>query len=91
MIAASVFALALSLDAATPTLRIQVSDLNLNTAAGRQAWSTRLDAGARSFCAEYRTLVTPGHVRAGNYCERAVRAAGQRVLVAVQRRAAAGD
>lgn len=73
------FAAALSLATphfnATPTppdMRIAIGDLDLSSRADLDILSTRVEAASRAFCAQHRALVTPPHVRAEGYCERAM-------------------
>ena len=79
-------------DAPPPVMRIAYSHAELATPQGRERVRNRLDAAARDFCSTHRTLITPQHVRSGNYCERTMRAAALRELpLSVRRQLRAAD
>lgn len=79
-------------EAPPPVMRIAYSHAELATPQGRDRVRNRLDAAARDFCAAHRTVVTPQHVRSGNYCEQTMRAAALRELpLSVRRQLRAAD
>lgn len=63
-----------------PLMRVSYAEAELATPGGRALFRNRLDQTTRDFCAAHRSVVTPQHVRASNYCERTMRAAAMREL-----------
>jgi UrcA family protein len=75
-------------DSATPTARVQLSDLNLASAAGRAELDRRLDRAVATVCPDAQTIADPRAVQQARACK-----AETRILVARQRQtvlAAAG-
>ena len=66
--------LALANAAPPPELRVAISDLDFARIEDRATVRARLDDATRDFCAQQRALITPTHVRARGWCERALSA-----------------
>ena len=74
---------AVTQDTATATARVQVSDLNLNRAAGRAELDKRLDRAVDTVCPDAQTIADPRAVQQARACK-----AETRIIVARQRQTA---
>ena len=64
--------LALANAAPPPELRVAIGDLDFARIEDRATFRARLGDATRAFCGQHRALITPTHVRARGWCERAL-------------------
>ena len=63
-----------------PVMAVKAADLDVSRADEAAVFAERVRQASRTFCAEHRALVTPGHIAQPRVCERAMRAAALREL-----------